>query len=238
MLNASTTMSASTISLKLMGIFCQYAQTSMLTFHPSIVRLRCLLWGHFKVLNTEEKTVLQHSKLISQLFEQNATSTSPLIEAVFHLISVTFIPPVFVYGVFGPTLEYSVEFFHSLLSAECPISFIAALCRILKDSRGLCRELFAEQCLKDYDLDLSPECYFHQTVLTSNSVLEDWRERYQHTLEQAPKGLMAQDDSTFKTLKNMLHSKSSRPSTWRPTKPVVKPLISAIVQQAQQLYSA
>jgi hypothetical protein len=153
---------------ELMAVYDQCAQETGLTFHLSIVKIRCLLWGYSRVLNTEAKVVLRLSNILNRIFAQSEDTAENPPGIVERFLGVYFLPRVLGHRVFGDIRS----------KLENPDYFSATMCRIVKDSRSLCLELISEKSLQNYNMDLSPECFFNKTMFTSNSVLENWKNDY------------------------------------------------------------
>ncbi|KAE8312328.1 hypothetical protein BDV41DRAFT_565134 [Aspergillus transmontanensis] len=166
--------------LRILKDFSECLLDSRLQYHPyclAAVRISCLLWIIFFVLDLEAKTLLPISKFLARMYPTNAESMEhPLF---LKIVSPLWVPHVLI-GRFTFDLAHDIK---ALVSPNEPQYEFAAVCRILQESRTLWLHFLSEGNLDEYDLDLTPECFFNQSIFTSQGVLDNWLEKYRRTLE-------------------------------------------------------
>ncbi|KAB8203540.1 hypothetical protein BDV34DRAFT_236387 [Aspergillus parasiticus] len=121
--------------------------------------------------------LLPISKFLARMYPTNAESMEhPLF---LRIVSPLWVPHVLI-GRFTFDLAHDIK---SLVSPNEAQYEFAAVCRILQESRTLWLHFLSEGNLDEYDLDLTPECFFNQSIFTSQGVLDNWLEKYRRTLE-------------------------------------------------------
>ncbi|KAK3942811.1 hypothetical protein QBC46DRAFT_447383 [Diplogelasinospora grovesii] len=165
--------------IKVLEIHGQCAQECGYLFHPSVLRVRCLLWTFSHVLTLEAKILRGCSvalDLVSAPEGLRHQEHSPTEKAY----TLLFIPHVFLWRMTFDVVGDAAALFRT---SQPPPAVLGVIFRILRDSRELCLGYFLDGNLRNCDLDLAPSNVFNRGAFTSDTAMTRWLASYRQCAE-------------------------------------------------------